>query len=116
VLHTQCHTLDPPLLSFLVVPVVRELRSTRSCDFLNRGGGFIKVFLEGSGVLNRSEYSFCIDGAKELISKVEGNTAIVVIYPDRRSMEDIAYTASNIPTGVPFCGRLNPLILTVQCN
>ncbi len=31
------HTLDPSLLSFLVVPLVRELRSTRSCDFLNRG-------------------------------------------------------------------------------
>ncbi len=36
------HTLDPSLLSLLVVPLVRELRSTRSCDFLNRGGGFIK--------------------------------------------------------------------------
>jgi hypothetical protein len=28
------HTLDPSLLSLLVVPLVRELRSTRSCDFL----------------------------------------------------------------------------------
>ncbi len=33
---------DPSLLSLLVVPLVRELRSTRSWDFLNRGGGFIK--------------------------------------------------------------------------
>ncbi len=41
------HTLDPSLLSFLVVPLVRELRSTRSCDFLNRGGGFIKGILRG---------------------------------------------------------------------
>ena len=41
------HTLDPSLLSFLVVPLVRELRSTRSCDFLNRGGGFIKGLLRG---------------------------------------------------------------------
>ncbi len=41
------HTLDPPLLSLLVVPLVRELRSTRSCDFLNRGGGFIKGILRG---------------------------------------------------------------------
>ncbi len=41
------HTLDPPLLSLLVVPLVRELRSTRSCDFLNRGGGFIKGILSG---------------------------------------------------------------------
>jgi hypothetical protein len=41
------HTLDPSLLSLLVVPLVRELRSTRSCDFLNRGGGFIKGILRG---------------------------------------------------------------------
>ncbi len=41
------YTLDPSLLSFLVVPLVRELRSTRSCDFLNRGGGFIKGILRG---------------------------------------------------------------------
>jgi len=41
------HTLDPSLLSLLVVPLVRELRCTRSCDFLNRGGGFIKGILRG---------------------------------------------------------------------
>jgi hypothetical protein len=28
-------------------PLVRELRSTRSCDFLNRGGGFIEGILRG---------------------------------------------------------------------
>jgi hypothetical protein len=51
--HMDRQALDPSLLSFLVVPLVRELQSTRSCDFLNRVAGSLKVFLEGSGVLNR---------------------------------------------------------------
>jgi hypothetical protein len=60
------HTLDPPLLSLLVVPLVRELRSTRSCDFLNRGGGFIKGILRGfrstkSLKVHKIENFFCSD-------------------------------------------------------
>ncbi len=56
------HTLDPSLLSFLVVPLVRELRSTRSCDFLNRGGGFIKGILRGVRCTKSLRVPFYIDG------------------------------------------------------
>jgi hypothetical protein len=37
-----------------------------------------------------------------------GNFNEISKYLDRRSMEDIAYTTSHIPTGVPFCGRISP--------